>query len=50
MTVYEVRDYDPLPLHMQDWFHFGQQTTDGAAFFSRGGGRAGAAVRYPGRR
>jgi hypothetical protein len=37
MTVYEVRDYDPLPLHMLDWFHFGRQSTDGAAFFSRGG-------------
>lgn len=37
MTVYEVRDYDPLPLHMLDWFHFGRESTDGAAFFSRGG-------------
>jgi len=37
MTVYEVRDYDPLPLHMLDWFHFGRPNTDGAAFFSRGG-------------
>jgi 4-hydroxy-tetrahydrodipicolinate reductase len=37
MTVYEVRDYDPLPLHMLDWFHFGRTDTAGAAFFTRGG-------------
>ena len=37
MTVYEVRDYDPLPLHQLEWFNFGRETTDGARFFTPGG-------------
>ena len=37
LTSYEVRDYDPLPLHQLDWFNFGKVTTDGARFFTPGG-------------
>ncbi len=37
LTSYEVRDYDPLPLHQLDWFHFGRPTTEGARFFTPGG-------------
>jgi 4-hydroxy-tetrahydrodipicolinate reductase len=37
MTVYEVRDYDPLPRHQLDWFNFGKPTKDGARFDTPGG-------------
>ena len=37
LTSYEVRDYDPLPLHQLDWFHFGRESTEGARFFTPGG-------------
>ncbi|WP_019875895.1 hypothetical protein [Sporichthya polymorpha] len=37
LTSYEVRDYDPLPLHQLDYFNFGRETTDGARFFTPGG-------------
>jgi 4-hydroxy-tetrahydrodipicolinate reductase len=37
MTVYEVRDYDPLPLHQLEWFNFGKPTKDGARFDTPGG-------------
>ncbi|HEY2832585.1 MAG TPA: hypothetical protein VGJ14_09180 [Sporichthyaceae bacterium] len=37
LTSYEVRDYDPLPLHQLDYFNFGRQTTQGARFFTPGG-------------
>ena len=37
LTSYEVRDYDPLPLHQLDYFHFGRESTEGARFFTPGG-------------
>jgi 4-hydroxy-tetrahydrodipicolinate reductase len=37
LVSYEVRDYDPLPLHQLDWFNFGRTTTEGARFFTPGG-------------
>jgi 4-hydroxy-tetrahydrodipicolinate reductase len=37
MTVYEVRDYDPLPKHQLDWFNFGQTSKNGARFDTPGG-------------
>lgn len=37
LTSYEVRDYDPLPLHQLEWFNFGRETTEGARFFTPGG-------------
>jgi 4-hydroxy-tetrahydrodipicolinate reductase len=37
MTIYEVRDYDPLPRHQLDWFNFGKPTKEGARFDRAGG-------------
>lgn len=37
LTVYEVRDYDPLPLHQLKWFNFGQASKQGARFDTPGG-------------
>lgn len=37
LVSYEVRDYDPLPLHQLEWFNFGRPETDGARFFTPGG-------------
>ena len=37
MTVYEVRDYDPLPKHQLDWFNFGRESKEGARFDNPGG-------------
>lgn len=37
LVSYEVRDYDPLPLHQLDYFNFGRESTEGARFFTPGG-------------
>jgi 4-hydroxy-tetrahydrodipicolinate reductase len=37
LTIYEVRDYDPLPKHQLDWFNFGQASKAGARFDTPGG-------------
>jgi len=37
MTIYEVRDYDPLPLHQLDYFNFGKPSAEGARFAKPGG-------------
>ena len=37
MTIYEVRDYDPLPLHQLEWFNFGKPNKEGARFDTPGG-------------
>jgi 4-hydroxy-tetrahydrodipicolinate reductase len=37
MTIYEVRDYDPLPVHQLEWFNFGKPSKVGARFDTPGG-------------
>ena len=37
LVSYEVRDYDPLPLHQLEYFAYGRTTTEGARFFEPGG-------------
>jgi 4-hydroxy-tetrahydrodipicolinate reductase len=37
LTIYEVRDYDPLPLHQLDYFNFGKASGEGARFATPGG-------------
>jgi hypothetical protein len=37
MTIYEVREYDPLPLHQLDYFNFGKSGSEGARFARPGG-------------
>ncbi|MBW3664044.1 MAG: diacylglycerol kinase [Actinobacteria bacterium] len=37
LTLYEVRDYDPLPPHQLDYFGFGHPDTTNASKFARGG-------------
>jgi hypothetical protein len=36
LTAYEVRDYDPLPLHQLEWFNYGRENIEGGRFYTPG--------------